>query len=177
MPESKATSKHVAGELANKSENLRMVNTREAPFRWEDYVHAFFIKYPNDKLSAVKEVSKFGFRIEEGHKLIYYQVKKISPYYTYLCNNSVEKVIIDLKNQVMETLEIGLDKHWNILRDSSLDRVYCFKNQFDQMITINKLMYNHQSFNFFKRKMVNMGRSTGAEVMDDIVRSIGQALE
>ena len=156
------------GSLKNKDQYKELSDSSISKSSFKEYAIAFFEKYPNPKLSLVGKAYTFGYKLIDNDKLVYFRIKYTGGMSRFFSNHGIEKVIIDLKNKVMETIEISTDNKFKIPQSHIIDRLCCFYNQ-DKEIQVNKFFYSFSHPNFVKKKLMNYGRKLGDEVMEDLV--------
>ena len=136
----------------------------------KEFLLAYYQKYPNSKLKLVEKSFCFGHHYI-NEKFIFYKVKFCGKFSKYISDCGIEKVVVDLGNKIIRTIEIDLDKNFKIKEKSSIDLiVYHFKQ--NKKIIANKYLHTLEELGYFKKKILNKGREIGDEVMTDIMQKV-----
>ena len=138
---------------------------------FREYILAFFEKYPNKNLAMVKDAFPFNFKLVDEHILIYYRIKLGAKIMFMNQKNGIEKVMIDLKNQIMSTLEISLDSKFQIPSNFISDRLIVQTFELNKL-KIQKELYSIEKPNWLKNKQLNLGRFLGDNAMNSLVENL-----
>ena len=142
--------------------------TTSTEAKLQEYASAFLQKYPQPGMSLIKNAVPFNFKIEDKFKIIYYRVKIASNSFSWFQKSGVEKVIVDLKNNLMETVEVCVDKKFRIPKDFFSDRVIC--RQIGQMrLEVTKELFTREAPGYLKRKLIEKGRKMGDAKMEELI--------
>ena len=146
-------------------------STTRCQATFDEYVLAFFRKYPHKRLNLVNNCFPFDFRREGEHRLVYYRVKYAKKGLSWFNKNVVEKVVIDLKHRVMETVELCVRKDFTFCKQFLCDRVVCTGVP-GADLEISKHYFSPKELNYFQNKIKNFGRKVGDAVMEELIANM-----
>ena len=161
--------KHTSKKLAHYTES-----TIDGTFK--EFVIAHLNKYPNKELIMVENAFNFGFKMLNKDTLVYYKIKYPNAYFKLFSSNGLEKVVINLKDKIMKTVEVNLTKTFDFEQNFMIDRIFCVNEHFSKM-KMHKYLYSDEEIGYFFRKKLEYGRTAGDKFMNSFMLEFRENFE